>query len=99
MMKKKFKNIVWEGRFQPVHLGHLSYIEKLLDLGEAVWIIVVANEQSSDVLEESELLVPEFSMEVDKHHLPEKNILPHWLRFQLIVDAINRSLVQTHQYL
>ncbi len=90
-MSKKFKHVVWEGRFQPIHLGHLAYIEKLLSLGEKVWLIVVANEQSSCVLEKDELLVPEFSLEVDEHHVAEKNTLPHWLRFELVVNAVKEK--------
>jgi nicotinic acid mononucleotide adenylyltransferase len=85
----RFKNVVWEGRYQPIHLGHVAYVRELLKYGERVWIWVVANEQSSEVISDvEELVVPEFTQTVDPHHRPEKNLLPFWLRYRLVVETL-----------
>jgi hypothetical protein len=86
---ERYKNVVWEGRFQPIHLGHLAYVGLLLERAQHVWLWVVANEQSSEVFDRPEdLPVPFFSHAVDPHHLPEKNILPFWLRYRAVVETI-----------
>lgn len=87
-MAKQYRNVVWEGRYQPLHRGHLAYMERLLKMGEHVWIWVVANEQSTEVFDDpAELPVPEFTREVDPHHVPAKNILPFWLRYRVVVET------------
>ena len=87
---EKFENVIWEGRFQPIHVGHLAYIRTLACFGRRVWIYVVANERSEEVVEDASTLpVPEFTSEVDPHHLPEKNILPFWLRYRIVVETIH----------
>ncbi|MED3648651.1 hypothetical protein P4475_17930 [Halalkalibacterium halodurans] len=89
---EKFDNVVWEGRFQPIHIGHLAYIDKLLNYGNNVWIYVVANENSMDLnMEKSHLVVPEFTKIVDPHHRPEKNILPFWLRYKIVWETIREE--------
>lgn len=86
---KKFRNVVWEGRFQPFHRGHCEYVRRLLDYGERVWIYVVANEVSTEVVEDpSRLPVPEFTRAVDPHHAPSKNVLPLWLRCLIVQRAV-----------
>lgn len=85
----KYQNIIWEGRFQPIHKGHLGYIKKLLTLANRIWIIVLANECSSAALT---LPVPEFSMHIDRHHASEKNPFPLWLRYLMVKEAINAEL-------
>lgn len=85
--QKSFQNIIWEGRFQPIHKGHLEYINKLITLGHQVYIIVVANERSSEIYHK-ELPVPFFSEEVDKHHGPDKNIFPYDLCYRMVIEAI-----------
>lgn len=90
---KRFRNVIWEGRFQPFHRGHLEYVRLLLEYGERVWIVVVANERSSEVVKDPRWLpVPEFTEAVDPHHAPSKNILPLWLRFLIVQRAITAEL-------
>ncbi|MCC7142438.1 MAG: hypothetical protein IT349_10085 [Candidatus Eisenbacteria bacterium] len=85
----KFKNVIWEGRFQPIHRGHLAYIRELLAYGERVWLYVVANETSHDLgLTPDRLPVPEFTEVVDPHHRPEKNPLPYWFRYLVVVETV-----------
>ncbi|WP_444626226.1 adenylyltransferase/cytidyltransferase family protein [Flavobacterium columnare] len=87
---KQFKNVIWEGRFQPIHKGHLAYMNKLLAYGEHLYIVVVANEMSSEVYENpDDLPVRFFSEEVDPHHRPEKNIFPYHLRYRMVIEAVN----------
>ncbi|NVJ10637.1 adenylyltransferase/cytidyltransferase family protein [Myxococcus sp. AM001] len=85
----KYKNVIWEGRFQPVHRGHLAYMRRLLELGERLWLFVVANETSAEV--GGPLPVPEFTAVVDPHHRPEKNPLPFWMRYQLLVESVQHE--------
>lgn len=88
-MGTSYANVIWEGRFQPIHRGHVEYVRLLLDYGQHVWIFVVENELSSDVVDQpARLPVPNFSAEVDRHHGPEKNPLPFWLRYRLVVETL-----------
>ena len=80
----KYKNLIWEGRFSPVHKGHLSAIEQMVALCECLWIIVVENKVGN--LNQSP--VPFFTAVVNKHHAPPKNIFPLWLRVQMLQKAI-----------
>ncbi len=85
----KYNNVIWEGRFQPIHKGHVSYVGKLLERAHHLWIFVVENEVSANVLPASiELPVPEFSREVDEHHSGEKNPLPFWMRLRLVTETL-----------
>ena len=79
--------IIWEGRFQPVHLGHIAYVRHLLTDGRPVWIYLVGNETSADA-PELQSPVPNFTAIVDEHHRPGKNPLPFWLRYQLLVGTL-----------
>lgn len=93
MSTGKIKNVIWEGRYQPFHRGHLAYIERLLDHAEHVWVIVVANETAAELGESAETLpVPEFTAAVDPHHVPEKNPLPFWLRYRIVCETLRAEL-------
>ncbi|WGK68597.1 adenylyltransferase/cytidyltransferase family protein [Candidatus Haliotispira prima] len=81
---KKYKNLIWEGRFSPVHNGHLSTIEQMALQCECLWIIVVEN-KIGDV---NKSPVPFFTEVVNKHHFPQKNIFPLWLRVQMLQKAV-----------
>jgi phosphopantetheine adenylyltransferase len=88
------KNIIWEGRFQPVHRGHVAYIKTLLSYGHHVLIFVVDNEISTEVrgieLNDNNILntIKWFSEVVDKHHAKEKNPLPFWFRLHLLQETL-----------
>ena len=81
------KTALWEGRFQPIHKGHLAYIELLLTKSETLWLYVVENEVSTSI-PNFKSPVPEFTAEVDTHHISEKNPLPFWLRYQIVHETI-----------
>ncbi len=83
----KLRTGIWEGRFQPIHRGHVAYVELLLERCEHVWIFVVENETSASA-GVRELPVPDFTAEVDGHHGAEKNPLPFWLRYRLVVETL-----------
>lgn len=91
-MKQKYQNVVWEGRFQPIHMGHILYIKKMLELADRVWIIVLANEISSDLDQKPNLISPVFTQEVDGHHRKEKNPFPLWFRFLAVESTLNVAL-------
>ena len=88
-----YKNVIWEGRYQPIHRGHVAYVRRLLRSAERVWIVVVANEVSSEPDElPLKLPVPKFTAIVDPHHSPDKNPLPFWLRLLLVQETIRSEL-------
>jgi hypothetical protein len=92
-MPDRYANVVWEGRFQPIHRAHVEYVRILLDHAEHLWLFVVANERSEDVVKSpGELPVPEFTAAVDPHHAPEKNPLPFWLRYRLVQETLADEL-------
>lgn len=72
---------VYDGRFQPFHIGHLSFIERIHDeTGLSVAILVIHSTVSADA--------GGYSGVVDAHHRPEKNPLTVWERVSLINQAI-----------
>ena len=79
--------IIWEGRFQPIQKGHISYIRRLLSYGSPVWIYLVDNELSIDV-PETQSPVPQFTKVVDHHHKSVKNPLAFWIRYQLLTATL-----------
>lgn len=79
--------LVWEGRFQPIHRGHVAYVGELIPRADRLVIVVVANETSHG----RNTPVPEFSATVDEHHGAEKNPWPLWLRHRLV----QRTLAST----
>lgn len=89
----KHENVIWEGRFQPIHQGHISYIKLLLENTNHLWIFVVENEVSTNVIGSyKNSPVPEFTKEVDSHHISEKNPLPFWLRYRLVIETLRAEL-------
>lgn len=81
--------VVWEGRFQPIHRGHVAYIDLLLQRGKRIWIYVVADEISSDLERNlAELPVPEFTALVDRHHGATKNPLPFAVQYSLVAHTL-----------
>ena len=85
-----YENVIWEGRFQPIHRGHVEYVRTLLQSANHLWIFVVENEVSKDVVADSKSLpVPEFTAEVDLHHGADKNPLPFWLRYRLVKETLD----------
>lgn len=88
----KHKNVIWEGRFQPIHRGHVAYVRELMKHAERVWVFVVDNERSADADPPVTSPVPEFTTLVDTHHGPEKNPLPFWLRYLLVQETLRDEL-------
>ena len=88
----KFENVIWEGRYQPIHKGHLAYIKLLLRHAEHLTIFVVENGRSTELGSHFVSPVPEFTKIVDKHHSPEKNPLPFWLRYRLVIETIKSEI-------
>ena len=72
---------VYDGRFQPFHIGHLSFIEGIHDqTGLSVAVLVIHSTMSADA--------GGYSGVADAHHRPEKNPLTVWERVSLINQAI-----------
>lgn len=89
----KYRNVIWEGRYQPIHRGHILYVKTLLEYAEHLWIFIVENERSTDVIRKGEKVpVPEFTIIADEHHSPEKNPLPFWLRYRLVTETLRAEL-------
>ncbi len=88
----KYKNAIWEGRFQPIHKGHVQFIKKILTLADNVWIIVLANETSKSTSISTKLILPSFTHEVDQHHRKEKNPYPLGLRLRMVQQTLRTVL-------
>ena len=91
-MSSKHANVIWEGRFQPIHLGHVAYVRRLLEHAERVWVFVVDNERSTEANPPIQSPVPDFTAIVDQHHVPQKNPLPFWLRYRLVQETLQFEL-------
>lgn len=88
-----YRNAIWEGRFQPMHRGHVAYIRCLLGEAETVWVHVNISETSDRARRSgAPLPVPEFSRLVDRHHVAEKNPMPFWLRYLLVCETVRAEL-------
>ncbi len=85
-----YENVIWEGRFQPIHKGHLAYIKILLSKSKNLWIYVVDNEVSTNIPDFISP-VPFFTEEVDKHHIASKNPLPFSLRYKMVIETLKEE--------
>jgi hypothetical protein len=85
-MSASGRHLVWEGRFQPIHRGHVAYVGELLGRCDSLTVVVVANETSTEVAGVSP--VPDFSAVVDQHHVGEKNPWPLWFRRLMVVETL-----------
>ncbi|MDR7303524.1 adenylyltransferase/cytidyltransferase family protein [Haloactinomyces albus] len=88
----KSTTFIWEGRFQPIHRGHVAYVRELLKLCDDLIIVVVANEVS----EVSSSPVPEFSAIVDEHHRSENNPWPLWQRRKLVSKTLTATFPEAN---
>lgn len=84
--------LVWEGRYQPFHLGHLAVVERLLADTRTLTVVVVANERSAETDPDGRPTpVPEFSRVVDGHHQADKNPWPLWLRVAVVTETVRAA--------
>lgn len=88
----KYENVIWEGRYQPIHKGHVAYVKELLKHANHVVIFVVENCVSTELGDNFVSPVPKFTKIVDKHHRPEKNPLPFWLRYRLVKMTLQEEI-------
>lgn len=87
------ENAIWEGRFQPLHRGHVEYIKLILAHAKRLWLVVVENERGTDDgAARFDLPVPEFTALIDQNHVPEKNPLPLWLRYKIVKETLSEEL-------
>ena len=72
---------VYDGRFQPFHIGHLAFIERIhAETGLPVAVLVIHSTVSTEAVG--------YSSVANEHHRPEKNPLTVWERVSLINQAI-----------
>lgn len=67
---------VWDGRFQPLHRGHVAVIEAILQQFDCDLVVMII--QSSEGSQNA------YGAEVNKHHLLSRNPLTFWERFNLL---------------
>jgi cytidyltransferase-like protein len=82
--------VVWEGRFQPIHRGHVAYLQELSKLAPRIIVVVLNNELSTDPGRTS--VAPSFSAVVDGHHTAERNPWPLWLRHRLVLETVRAEM-------
>ncbi|MCD9008195.1 hypothetical protein LDO31_18530 [Luteimonas sp. XNQY3] len=90
-LKTKIPFAIWEGRYQPMHNGHLLYVKRMLESADRLLLVVLANEVSADFPAGTSPR-PAFTDEVDKHHGSEKNPFPLWLRLMIVQSVLRESL-------
>lgn len=71
---------VWDGRFQPLHRGHVAVMGRVLEQCEAPLTVMVI--QSSVAADGGA-----YTREVDRHHAAARNPLSLWERYQML-DAV-----------
>jgi nicotinamide-nucleotide adenylyltransferase len=72
---------VWDGRFQPFHLGHLAVIKAIREhfhVPLAVMIIHSTREEPTNA----------YTASVNVHHAPERNPLTWWERYHMITTVL-----------
>jgi cytidyltransferase-like protein len=71
---------VWDGRFQPFHIGHMAVIKSILEQFGAPLALMV--------IQSSEGFHDEYSRAANEHHKLPKNPLSFWERRLLIQAAL-----------
>jgi nicotinamide mononucleotide adenylyltransferase len=74
---------VWDGRFQPLHKGHVAVMEAIVRQFATDLVVMI--------IQSSEGSRSEYGKEVDRHHKLSRNPLTFWERFQLIRLALKGS--------
>jgi nicotinamide-nucleotide adenylyltransferase len=72
---------VWDGRFQPLHRGHIKVMEAIVEQFDCDLVVMI--------IQSSEGFVDSYSQEVNRHHRHARNPLTFWERYQLIRLALN----------
>ena len=76
---------VWDGRFQPFHIGHLEVMKAILEQFQCNLVVMI--------IQSSEGHYTKYSEEVNKHHLLSRNPLTFWERYNLIKLALKEAKV------
>lgn len=75
------EHAVWDGRFQPFHVGHLAVIEAICRQFQRPVVVMVI--QSEEVESQDD-----YVNEVNRHHRAARNPLTLWERYSLITMAL-----------
>lgn len=75
---------IYDGRFQPWHIGHMAFVERIhVETGLPVVIMVIHSTLSRTT--------EGYSSIADEHHRPKKNPLSVWERVTLIRSAVDHA--------
>jgi nicotinic acid mononucleotide adenylyltransferase len=81
--------LIWIGRFQPIHAGHVALMRDMLTQAPNLAVYVVANEISATTdLTLADMPDADFARSVDEHHGAAKNPLPFWFAYRLVQEAV-----------
>lgn len=75
---------IWDGRFQPFHVGHLNFARKILEVTGLPLVIMII--QSSEAK-----LAGDYSKEVNRHHKLSRNPLTLWERRCIVKMALEEA--------
>lgn len=95
MSERIMENYIYTGRFQPLHRGHLAFLEQAKRLHPNALLIICiirnyAYNYSSSIVNSS------FFKAYHEKELPENNPLPNWNRYYLLKLAIASNPVLCH---
>jgi nicotinamide-nucleotide adenylyltransferase len=67
---------VWDGRFQPLHRGHVAVMEAIIAQFDTDLVVLI--------IQSSEGMADTYGAEVNRHHKLSRNPLTFWERYRLI---------------
>jgi cytidyltransferase-like protein len=73
---------VWDGRFQPLHIGHIGVIESIVEQFDTDLVVMII--QSSEGMRDG------YGEEVNVHHRHARNPLTFWERYQLLKLSLSQ---------
>jgi cytidyltransferase-like protein len=77
-------NAVYDGRFQPLHIGHVAVMKAIRKaFGDPLTVVIIGSLPNL-----SDGAAADYSREVDKHHAPARNPLTWFERYTLLSFAI-----------
>ena len=75
---------VWDGRFQPFHVGHLAVIGAICSQFELPVVVMIIQSEEVDSQDA-------YVEEVNRHHRAARNPLTLWERYNLITMALREE--------
>lgn len=80
MIKPSSPTAVWDGRFQPLHVGHVAVIQAIIEQFDTDLAVMIIHSTEGER--------DSYSAEVNRHHRRSRNPLTFWERYNLLRLAL-----------